>query len=104
LSVTLASDLHRACNSIAEHVRSVTNGCTKILKMNLYFKVDILERLILVMCTDIQIQVNNTEQDIVTIHPMKTPSFKFSLPKFVLDGNFTKNNLDEDINSDYEDN
>jgi len=45
LSVTLASDLHRACNSIAEHIRSVTNGCTKILRMHLYFKVDILERL-----------------------------------------------------------
>jgi len=45
LSVTLASDLHRACNSIAEHIRSVTNGCTKITKMTLFFKVDILERL-----------------------------------------------------------
>lgn len=84
LSVTQASDLHRACNSIAEHVRSVTNQCTKILKMNLYFKVDILERLYLVMATDIQIQIQNnqnSEQKLVTIHPLSELKFKFTLPK-----------------------
>lgn len=32
-SPTLASDLHRACNSIGEHIRSITNGTVQMKRM-----------------------------------------------------------------------
>lgn len=103
LSVTLSSDIHRACNSISEHIKSSTNGCTKILRMNLYFKVDKYERLWLIMASDIQIQYINSEKNIITIHPLIMPKFEFTFPNFVINGNFTMEQLDEDVKSDYED-
>lgn len=58
------------------------------------------------MATDIQIQIQNnqnSEQKLVTIHPLSELKFKFTLPKQVLKGDFTNTNLDKEVDSDYED-
>jgi len=58
------------------------------------------------MATDIQIQIRNNinnEKEVTTIHPLSELSFKFTLPKYVLTGNFTSYNLDREVDSDYED-
>jgi len=57
------------------------------------------------MATDIQIQIHNnqsTDQKLITIHPLSELKFKFTLPKYVLSGDFTSTNLDKEVNSDYE--
>jgi len=52
------------------------------------------------MATDIQIQINNTESELFTIHPLKKPDFVFTLPKYVRRGDFSNNDLDNEVNSD----
>lgn len=55
------------------------------------------------MATDIQIQIQNnqnSDQKLVTIHPLSELKFKFTLPKYVMKGDFTNTNLDKEVDSD----
>jgi len=57
------------------------------------------------MATDIQIQIQNNQnaEKLVTIHPLSELKFKFTLPKYVMQGDFTSTNLDREVDSDHED-
>ena len=54
-SPTLASDIHRTCLDIATHIKDINNGAIKVREMILHFKMDPMERLWLLYCTNLKV-------------------------------------------------
>ncbi len=74
-SPTLANDILKTCNFIADHVRKVSKASDRkrVKRMTLYFKIDCMERLFLLYASELLMKDENI--GLQKIAP------KFTIPK-----------------------